>query len=306
MILLWGLMEDTPMQMVYQELRNAGADIFYLDHRDIFRCEIETTCLNGTAAQTVLHTPSGAVNMRNIRVAYCRPYNYRDYTEVRGKDVHDPLVMQAAGFEAHLASWLDASEAFVVNKTGPMATNNSKPLQLSLIKRAGFNIPETFITNDAGQARAFIDAQGDVIFKSVSGQRSIVEQVSEAHAGLMEDVKWCPTLFQQCLPGSNYRVHVVKDELYTVRIESDRLDYRYGNTRLIVEELPGVIAQKCLKINAMLGLHFSGIDLMRTPDDEWYCFEVNPSPAYSYFQLNCGLPIAAALARLLAEEDAKM
>ena len=63
---------------------------------------------------------------------------------------------------------------------------------------------------------------------------------------------------------------------------------------MIAEELPTDIADKCKMLNTVLGLHFSGIDLMLTPDNKWYCFEVNTSPAYSYFQLNTGLQISKA------------
>jgi hypothetical protein len=37
-----------------------------------------------------------------------------------------------------------------------------------------------------------------------------------------------------------------------------------------------------------------------TPDDEVYCFEVNPSPAFSYYEGNTGQPISRAVARHLA------
>ena len=46
-------------------------------------------------------------------------------------------------------------------------------------------------------------------------------------------------------------------------------------------------------------LHVAGIDLRRTPDGEWFCFEVNPSPAFLYYETATGLPIAAAIAQLL-------
>jgi hypothetical protein len=32
----------------------------------------------------------------------------------------------------------------------------------------------------------------------------------------------------------------------------------------------------------------------------WYCFEVNTSPAFTYYEGRAGLPIGAAIARLLA------
>ena len=44
----------------------------------------------------------------------------------------------------------------------------------------------------------------------------------------------------------------------------------------------------------------AGIDLKLSPDGRVVCFEVNPMPAYSYFQREAGQPIARALIDLLA------
>ena len=49
-----------------------------------------------------------------------------------------------------------------------------------------------------------------------------------------------------------------------------------------------------------MNLPVAGIDLRRSPDGEWFCLEVNPSPAFSYYQAHAGLPISDAIARLLA------
>lgn len=301
MILLCGLLEDAPMKMVYDELLAAGADIFYLDHHDIFNCEIEYSYSAEKGEISILRNNGRILDLKKVTAAYCRPYNLRDYAPAEGKRNDDPLILKASGFEMHLFAYLDASDAVVVNRTGPSATNNSKPIQLSIIMQAGFRIPETLITNDPEEAGEFLDKHPDAIFKSISGQRSIVEKVSAAHREYLDDVKWCPTLFQKVVPGNNYRVHVLKDEIFAVRIESDRLDYRYGNTTMTAEQLPEHIANNCRQLTADLGLHFAGIDLMRTPDDDWYCFEVNPSPAYSYFQANSGLPISTALAKMLMQ-----
>jgi len=50
----------------------------------------------------------------------------------------------------------------------------------------------------------------------------------------------------------------------------------------------------------VMGLPVAGIDLRCTPDGIWYCFEVNPSPGFTYFQDETNQPIAEAIARLLA------
>ncbi|HET7153046.1 MAG TPA: ATP-grasp domain-containing protein [Candidatus Kapabacteria bacterium] len=298
MILLWGLLEDPPMCMVYEELIDLDADIFFLDHKEVFTADIEFK-YGDTVDEAWLHAGGRTLDLNRVTAVYARPYDYRQYDEMQDKAADDSLAVRASGFEGQLQSWIDSSEALVVNRSEASASNGSKPYQLALIRKAGFHIPETFITNEPESAQMFLQKNPDSVFKSISSVRSIVHKVSDAHIKDLNDVEWCPTLFQKTVPGHNYRVHVLGSQIFAVRIESDALDYRYGNTRMEAVELPHDIAEKCRKITSGLGLHFSGIDLMRTPDDEWYCFEVNPSPGYSYFQNESGVPISKALARFL-------
>jgi hypothetical protein len=303
MILLWGSMDDEPLAMARAALEKAGAEYFFLDHRRIFTSEIDYAFKAGTGGRCSVTQGDAGIDLASVRAAYVRGSSFYDYEEMRGRPRDDPLALRAAGFELQLTAFLDASDALVINRSDPSATNNSKPYQLTVIRRAGLGIPETFITNDAGAAKGFLSANPDSIYKSVSGVRSIVRRVSGAQFGFMDDVAWCPTLFQRIVEGTNYRAHVLNDLVLAVRLESDQLDYRYGQTTMVAAELPAEVAGKCRRLSSMLGLHFSGIDLMRTPDDEWFCFEVNSSPGYSYFELGSGQPISAALAGLMIDAD---
>jgi glutathione synthase/RimK-type ligase-like ATP-grasp enzyme len=303
MILLWGIMEDEPMAMAHAALQKAGAEFFFLDHRKLFTSDIECKFGAGTDGRCTVTVGSMTVDLESIRAAYVRGYNFCDYEEMQDKSRDDPLAQRAAGFEMQLIACLDASPALILNRSEPSATNGSKPYQLTLIRQVGLRIPETFISNDASAVRKFLSENQDFIYKSISGVRSIVRRVSDAHLGFIDDVNWCPTLFQRVVPGTNYRAHVLDGQVFAARIESSELDYRYGCTTMTADELPVGVAQKCLEITSKLGLHFSGVDLMRTPNDEWYCFEVNPSPAYSYFERESGLPISSALAKFLMEAD---
>jgi len=303
MILLWGLRADAPINMVRLELEKAGADVFFLDHRKIFQCDIEYTFRQETGMTCVLKVDGTTLDLNLIKVAYIRPYSFMDYPEMDGKTMDDPMIIKASGFELQLMAWINASDALVINRADPSATNNSKPYQLSLIEKAGFKVPETFISNDPGQVADFLTRARRAVYKSISSVRSIVHEVTSEHLQFIDDVQWCPTLFQKVVDGINYRVHVIGNQVFAVKINSDRLDYRYGHTTMVSVELPREILKKCLALNNILGLHFSGIDLMRTADDEWYCFEVNASPGYSYFEQNSGAPISAALAKFMMTAD---
>jgi glutathione synthase/RimK-type ligase-like ATP-grasp enzyme len=65
-------------------------------------------------------------------------------------------------------------------------------------------------------------------------------------------------------------------------------------------ELPSEVADRCVRMAASMHLPLAGIDLRRTPGGEWYCFEVNPSPAFTAFESHTGQPITQAVAQLLA------
>jgi len=122
-------------------------------------------------------------------------------------------------------------------------------------------------------------------------------------------VAWCPTQFQQHIPGVDHRVHVVRDRVFASEIRSASGDFAYEDYRyapragveitIRASTLPGDIADLCRTLTADLGLSLSGIDLRLTPTGEWYCFEVNPSPAFTYYQEGTGQPIAEAIAALL-------
>jgi hypothetical protein len=303
MILLWGLLEDDPMDLAHAALHSAAAEFYFLDHQKILSADIECRIGPPGPCSCILTDGAEMIDLTNVKAAYVRGFNLLDYPELKGKDYGDPMVVRAAGFERQLINWLDSSAALLLNRSEPSASNNSKPFQLSVIEQVGFRIPQTLITNDAETARKFLSENCDSVYKSISGVRSIVRKISDARLESLQDVRWCPTLFQRVVPGTNYRAHVIGTNVLAVRIESTELDYRYGRTSMNCVELPPDVARRCVDLTRRLGLEFSGIDLMRTPDDHWYCFEVNPSPGYSYFERASGAPISAVLAKFLMLAD---
>ncbi len=54
------------------------------------------------------------------------------------------------------------------------------------------------------------------------------------------------------------------------------------------------------RLVASMSLLLAGIDLRRTPDGQWFCLEVNPSPGFTYYESATGQPIADSIACVLA------
>lgn len=199
----------------------------------------------------------------------------------------------------------DILEARIVNRRRPMMSNNSKPYQALLIRKAGFRIPETLVTNDPGALTGFMERIAPVIYKSLSSVRSIVSEVKPKDAARFASLRSLPTQFQEKIEGFNVRVHVVGDKTFATRITTSAVDYRYAcrssvPAKFSPYELTDDLNQMCLRLNQLSGLYFSGIDLIINPEGV-YCLEVNPCPGYSYYQEATGQPISDALAEYLAE-----
>lgn len=97
---------------------------------------------------------------------------------------------------------------------------------------------------------------------------------------------------------------MVGQNAIATKICSDAIDYRYTareakHTSLEPFELGAATEKKCVALSHQLKLPFSGIDLMLADDGRTICFEVNPSPGYSYYEHNTGQPISYALAKYL-------
>ncbi|MDP2953866.1 MAG: hypothetical protein Q8O76_11200, partial [Chloroflexota bacterium] len=168
---------------------------------------------------------------------------------------------------------------------------------------------DTLITNDPDLVLEFRRQHPRVIYKSISGVRSIVKTLEDDDLARLDRIRWCPTQFQGFVEGMNVRVHTVDTEVFASAVTTDATDYRYarqqgGSSSLEAVELPEELSDRCVKLARALELPFAGIDLKIAPDGQVFCFEVNPSPGFSYYQNQTGQPIAQAVARYLAGQRA--
>ena len=143
-----------------------------------------------------------------------------------------------------------------------------------------------------------------MIYKSVSGVRSLVQILGEEDYERLECIQWCPTRFQVFVEGTNIRVHTVGSEVFATAIQTEATDYRYAQRQgseveLYSIELPAELAERCARLASVLGLAFAGIALKIASHGHIYCFEVNPSPAFSYYESYTGQPIAQTVAQYI-------
>jgi glutathione synthase/RimK-type ligase-like ATP-grasp enzyme len=287
-IVVWGADDDTPVPCVAAALAEAGADVVRLTDGDLATMAYDVTLAG---------TPSGwfevggrRVDLGGVRGAYLRP----------GR----PAEGRATEASAALLAAFAALPATVVNRPSAGRSNWSKPFQLGLLAKAGFAVPETLVTTDPAAARAFLAAHGRVVYKSVSGVRSVVAALGPGDAARLDGVRTGPVQLQRWVGGLDVRVHVVGGAWFATAVESDAVDYRYAardgaDVTLAPYDLPDDVGRRVADTARAMGLLVAGADLRLGTDGEWYAFEVNPSPGFTFYEEATGQPIAAAVARLL-------
>ncbi len=300
MILLWGLPEEGPLAAVADALRTIGTPFLLLDQN---RTEqIQLGLHFGRVLRGTIWYGDTAIDLRSVHAAYLRPYPNEHVPALACREADSPAWHHANALLEAIWTWAELTNALVINRPLAMASNNSKPFQAAMIRSAGFATPPTLITNRLPAVRHFQRTQGEIIYKSISSQRSIVSRLESRHAGRWRDLRWCPTQFQRLIPGVDVRVHVVGDELFACAIHAEAIDYRYASDSRHIErcELPDDCARRCRELARSLGLFVAGIDLRKTPSGEWFCFEVNPSPGFTFFVNGGKQEVAAAIAQALS------
>jgi hypothetical protein len=312
-VLLWGVPTEGPIAMVAEALARLGADAVTVHPRAAGEQQavLGLNAGPGDAKLTgSIQVEGRRVELAGVRGVYLRPVEPELVPElarlaataperIHARLVHDTLVAFT-----EIAGVLTGCR--VANRLSSMASNISKPYQAQAVLRHGFSTPATLVSDDPDEVLDFVALYGAVVYKSISGVRSIVTAFDlTSDRSRLGRLRWCPVQFQERVLGPDVRVHVVGEEVFAARAETEAVDYRYAraqvgqDARLSKYRLTDAIANQCIALAADLDLPFSGIDLKLAPDGRVVCFEVNPSPGFPWYEQEAGLPISDAVARWL-------
>lgn len=307
MILLAGIPSEPPIALAVASAESMGIPYLLLNQRSFSHDEFELVYRDGRCSGAFA-VAGRSYPLDCFAGVYLRTIDAASLPELkRAARASDGalLTTRAHAWADMLTQWTEVAPQRVANRLSATLSNYSKPYQLQSIRKAGFAIPETLVTNEPQRVIAFRARHRRIIYKSTSAVRSIVRVLDDAALARLEQIRALPTQFQQCIEGDNVRVHVVGNAIFAIRIVSQAIDYRYaGRDGLDVDMVPHTLpepeAERCRALSKRLRLPFCGIDLMLQRDGTYVCFEVNPSPAYSYYQDMTGMPIADALVGYLA------
>jgi glutathione synthase/RimK-type ligase-like ATP-grasp enzyme len=226
------------------------------------------------------------------------------------------------GFLGLLLGAPDAQMPLWVSRPDRIRAAEFKPSQLVAAQEIGLRIPNTLLTNNQKAVRDFYERlHGRVICKAVwknqldlqddrPGQARFMytSEVRPEHLEWLDGVQTTMHCFQEQIEKEiELRVVVIGHQVFAIEIwsqqaEKTRLDWRrsYPDLRYAIHRLPAFLEQQCLQLVQHFGLQYSAMDFILTPDGEYIFLEQNPNGQYDWLSSPTGLPLAEAMAHLLA------
>jgi predicted ATP-grasp superfamily ATP-dependent carboligase len=305
LIVLAGIPSEPPLALLRQRLEETDSKkVIVFNQRKFEQMDIKFDIENGEI-RGELDIENNRYDIDEIESVYLRLMDENFLPEIEKEPMGSQKRIKCRKVHEIFYLFCEVTPIRVVNKIHSMSSNSSKPYQMQLIRKYGFAIPETLITNNPKKVIEFKQQHKKVVYKSISSARSIVQELKSDDLNRLHLISWCPVQFQEFIKGLDVRVHVIGTKYFATAVHTDFTDYRYSHSyghdvELKAYDLDKETAEKCIKLTEALGLSFSGIDLRITPDNRVFCFEINPSPGYSYFEANTGQQISKALAEYLA------
>jgi ATP-grasp ribosomal peptide maturase len=307
--------DDDTATRVCQALDDCGCDHARMDLGDF----PETLSFTATGPQPGW-TGRLSDGQRDLRLSEITAVYYRRPTSFR-LPAHLPAQHRrfaVAEARQSLGGLLACLRVPFVNRPSRIADAEFKPAQLQAAAEVGFRVPHTLITSLGCEARAFARQVGQVIYKPLSAP--FVHE--EGHTKLVyatlvqpeefddEEIAVSPCQFQAFVPKTHdIRLTAVGEQCFATIIHagSDRssVDWRADYPSLSYEPVatPEPIASAVVAYLERFGLSFGCFDFSVAADTgDWWFLECGPNSQWGWIEHETGLPIAAAIATLLAKK----
>lgn len=197
--------------------------------------------------------------------------------------------------------------------------SSNKLYQQLLARSCGLTVPITLLSNDPDAVAQFSEPSEGLLLKAMGYMRLDdnfeYHLYSErfAHSDLTANplaIRQCPVFCQEYVKKRwEHRVMVIGDRVLSCRIDSqasemtaiDWRHYDFENVEHVQVDLPSSVQVKLRQFMKLAGLHYGAIDMIETPDNDFVFLEVNPSGQWGWIADLAGLPVAEAVADMLAD-----
>ncbi|OIJ98984.1 hypothetical protein BIV25_10770 [Streptomyces sp. MUSC 14] len=304
-------LDDPTTDLVIDELHGRGVPVVRFDSGDFPATLSVAATITSDGIQGTLTTPSRTADLGNVRSLYYRRPSGFAFPHLDQQMARFAVAQARYGLGGIIAS---LPGCLYVNHPHRIGDAEFKPSGLAAAAAAGFQLPPTLITSTPDTARSFVKQHGPVIYKPLAAPLyqdaegiSCTVKVDEVTADDIDDeVAGTAHLFQQRVDkAADARVTVIGGHVFTVRIDSDLLDWRTDYTRLTYTTVtpPDDLTAALYRYLASFGLVFGAFDFAIDREGTWWFLECNPSGQWAWLEPETGLPMIAAMADLLERKN---
>lgn len=206
-----------------------------------------------------------------------------------------PEQLRRSQWSAFLRSMMVFDEARWMNHPAETYRAETKPYQLLVASRCGFEVPETIVGNDVGEMQRRFPAK--VAVKSIDtvylrqNEDALFAYTSIVNSCELSDDNFhqVPSIAQEFLsPKTDLRVTVVGASVFSYKIlakgEAAPGDWRLHKRDELTYEpyrLPAELKNRCVDLCSKLNLPFGAIDLVET-DGNITFIEINPTGEWAW------------------------
>jgi glutathione synthase/RimK-type ligase-like ATP-grasp enzyme len=195
-------------------------------------------------------------------------------------------------------------DAYWINSVNNAMSANCKLRQLKAAVEVGFLIPDTLMSNDPVEIRAFNAKYADnvIIYKPVCPVYWVGEDVlsltytKEISQSLLSSdlvLQATPGIYQPKIPKKyELRITFMGEHAIAAKLDSQahplaKTDWRsvpYFEIEIEEDTLPEKVRQRCIALMKKLGVVFGCFDFIVTPENEYYFLEINEQGQFLWIE----------------------
>ncbi|MEU3602666.1 ATP-grasp ribosomal peptide maturase [Streptomyces sp. NPDC006798] len=310
---------DATADLVVTELTSRGVPVVRLDPGDFPRTSVLTARIGpgreswsglwrGRHRDLPLHEVTA--------VYYRRPSPNRLDPGLSAEDAQWARAEARAG----LGGVLTSIPGTWINHPHDNAIADCQPVALATAARSGLAVLPALITNDPGEARAFVAGLpgGRAAYKPLGntgpstrdGQQYALWTTPVTADQVTPEVQLTAHLFQAWVDKEyEVRLTAVGDRLFAARIHAgspeSRIDFRRDYDALTYtacDDIPHDVRTGVRKLMAAFRLRYAAMDFLVDQTGAWYLIDVNPGGQYGFIP-DLRDPITSAIADVLQEGE---
>jgi hypothetical protein len=239
--------------------------------------------------------------------------------EAIGSHINNEMIKVQQYFHTFFETQTPASVGSYFNEI-----NNNKLNNLILANQAGLNIPPLMVSNEKSKLLQFLEQHENVITKNIGNGISFyanqttyeniyTTQVYKEDIETREEI-FFPIFLQKKIDKlGDVRVFYLEGHFYAMMIFSQmnpetQLDFRNkkgGFNRMTPLQLPTEVEYRLRNLTNMLHLNTCSIDLILSPNNEYFFLEVNPKGEFGFVSKHCNYYLEKKVAQAVIWKNQK-